>query len=87
MRSDIRWEATTAIKQIKTKLAAGQNVYRVAKEFNLPSQVCPSEKWTAKAIDGAVSIEFSHPPDWKALGVHPDNIDPLTYKIKPVAKI
>jgi hypothetical protein len=64
--------------------AVGEKVDRVAKEFNLPSQVCPGENWTAKAKDGAVSIEFSHPPDWKALGVHPDNIDPLTYKIKPV---
>jgi hypothetical protein len=85
LRSDLRWEATSAIRQVKAKFATGQNVDRVAKEFNIPSQVCPGEQWTAKATDGAVAIEFSHPPDWKALGVNnPIDIEPMTYKIKPI---
>jgi hypothetical protein len=84
LKQDLYWELTTSVRQVKAKLVAGEKVDRVAKEFNLPSQVCPGENWTAKARDGAVSIEFSHPPDWKALGVKPDRIEPLTYKIKPV---
>jgi hypothetical protein len=84
LKQDLYWELTTSVRQVKAKLAAGEKVDRVAKEFNLPSQVCPGENWTAKAKDGSVSIEFTHPPDWKALGVQPDRIEPLTYKIKPV---
>jgi hypothetical protein len=71
-------------RQVNAKLAAGAKIDRVAKEFNLPSQVSPGENWTAKAIDGSVSVEFSHPPDWKALGVNPTDIDPLRYQIKLV---
>jgi hypothetical protein len=84
LKQDLYWELTTSVRQVKAKLAAGQKIDRVAKEFKLPSQVCPGENWTAKAKDGSVSIEFSHPPDWKALGVNSTNIEPLTYKIKPV---
>ncbi len=84
LRKDLSWELTTSVRQVKAKLAAGEKVEVVAQEFNLPSQVCSGENWTAKAKDGAVSVEFSHPPDWKALGVKPDRIEPLTYKIKPV---
>jgi hypothetical protein len=85
LRSDLRWEATTAIRQVKDKLAAGQKVDIVAKDFNIPSQICPGENWTAKAKNGAVSIEFSHSPNWKALGVNNSvDIDPLTYTIKPI---
>jgi hypothetical protein len=84
LRSDLRWEATKAIRQVKAKLAAGEKVDRVAEDFNIPSQVCPGEQWTAKATDGSVNISFSHPPDWKALGVNNIvDIEPLTYKIKP----
>jgi hypothetical protein len=85
LRNDLRWEATSAIRQVKAKLAAGEKVDRVAEELNIPSKVCPGEQWTAKATDGAVNISFSHPPDWKALGVNNVvDIEPLTYKIKPV---
>ncbi|WP_310488279.1 hypothetical protein [Chamaesiphon sp. VAR_69_metabat_338] len=84
LRKDLSWELTTSVRQVKAKLAAGENVDLVAKDFNLPSKVCSGENWTAKAKDGAVSIEFSHPPDWKALGVSPKNIEPLTYKVKPI---
>jgi hypothetical protein len=84
LRSDLRWEATNAIRQVKAKLAAGEKVDRVAEDFNIPSQVCPGEKWKAKAIDGAVNLSFSHPPNWQALGVNNAvDIKPLTYKIKP----
>jgi hypothetical protein len=81
---DLFWELTTNVRQAKAKLATGQKVDSVAKEFNLPSKVCPGEQWTAKANDGNITIEFSHPPNWKALGIHPDNIDPLTYTIKSI---
>jgi hypothetical protein len=85
LRNDLRWEATSAIRQVKAKLAAGEKVDRVAEELNIPSKVCPGEQWTAKATDGAVNISFSHLPDWKALGVNNVvDIEPLTYKIKPV---
>jgi hypothetical protein len=84
IKQDLRWELATSVRQVKAKLAAGEKVDRVAKEFKLPSQVCPGENWTARAKDGAVSIEFSHPPDWNALGVHPTDIVPMTHKIKPV---
>jgi hypothetical protein len=69
---------------VKAKLAAGEKVDRVAKDFNIPSQVCPGEQWTAQSTAGAVNLSFSHPPDWKALGVNNIvDIEPLTYKIKP----
>jgi hypothetical protein len=84
LKKDLYWELTTSVRQVKAKLAAEEKIDRVAKEFKLPSQVCPGENWTAQAKDGSVSIEFSHPPDWKALGVHPNNIEPLTYKVKPI---
>jgi hypothetical protein len=85
LRSDLRWEATNAIRQVKAKLAAGEKVDRVAKDFNIPSQVCPGEQWTAQSTAGAVNLSFSHPPDWKALGVNNVvDVEPLTYKIKPL---
>jgi hypothetical protein len=84
LRSDLRWEATSTIRQVKAKLAAGEKVDRVAKDFNIQSQVCPGEQWTARFTDGSVHISFSHPPDWKALGVNNVDIDPLTYTIKPI---
>lgn len=88
LRSDLRWEATSAIRQVKAKLAAGEKVDQVAKNFNIPSQVCPGEQWTAQSTAGAVNLSFSHPPDWKALGVNNIvDIEPLTYKIKPLIAI
>ncbi len=85
LRSDLRWEATSMIRQVKAKLAAGERVDRVAKDFNIPSQVCPGEQWTAQSTAGAVNLSFSHPPDWKALGVNNVvDVEPLTYRIKPL---
>lgn len=85
LSSDLRWEATSTIRQVKYKLASGQKVELVAKEFNIPSQVCPGENWTAKTKDGSINIAFSHPPDWQALGVNnPVDIEPLTYTIKSI---
>lgn len=86
LRSDLRWEATTAIRQVKAKLAAGQNVDLVAKDFKIQSQICPGEKWTAKVNNGGVKISFSHPPNWQALGVNSVDIEPMTYTIKPTSK-
>jgi hypothetical protein len=84
LKPEVFWELTTSVRKVKAKLAAGQKIDLVASEFNLPSQVCPGEKWTAKVAGGSVQIEFSHPPDWNALGVHPTDIDPLAYTIKPI---
>jgi hypothetical protein len=85
LTSDLRWEATSTIRQVKSQLASGQKAELVATEFNIPSQVCPGEKWTAKTKNGSVNIAFSHPPDWKALGVNnPVDIEPLTYTIKSI---
>jgi hypothetical protein len=83
--SDLRWEATNAIRQVKAKLAAGKKIDQVAEDLSIPSKVCPGEQWTAKAIDGAVNLSFSHPPDWKALGVNNFvDIELLAYRIKPL---
>ncbi len=84
-RSDLFWELTTSIRQVKAKLASGGNIDLVAEEFKLPSKVCPGEQWTATATNGAVEIAFSHPPDWKVLNTtNSAYIEPLTYKIKPL---
>ena len=86
-KQDLFWELTTSVRQVKAKLAAGENIDLVAKEFKLPSQVCTGEKWTAKANDGALTIAFSRPPDLKALGVSsPTNVEPMTYTIKSITK-
>ena len=84
-KEDLLWELTAGVRQIKTKLAAGKNVDLIAKEFNLPSQVCQGEKWTAKATDRSINISFSHPPDWNALGMsNSSKNDLLTYTIKSI---
>jgi hypothetical protein len=83
--NDLRWELATNIRQIKAKLAAGEKIDRVANEFNSRSTICPGEKWTAKATDGGVSIEFSHPPEWKTLDVNnPLDVEPLKYTVKSI---
>ncbi len=87
LKQDLLWELTTSVRQVKAKLAAGEKADLVARDFQLQSQVCPGEKWTAKAADGSVNIGFSHPPDWKALGMsNSTKGESLTYTIKPVAK-
>jgi hypothetical protein len=86
LRQDLHWELTTSIRQVKAKLAAEKKADLVAKDFNIASKVCPGERWNVKVTDGAVSIEFSHPPDWKALGINnPVDIETLTYKIRPIS--
>ena len=85
IRQDLLWELTTSVRQVKAKLAAGKNADLAVKEFNLPSKVCQGEKWIAKATDGSVNITFSHPPNWKALGMNnPAKSDSLTYTIKSI---
>jgi hypothetical protein len=84
-KSDLLWELTTSVKQVKSKLASGESIDLVAEGFKLPSKVCPGEQWTVTATNGAVEIAFSHPPDWKVLNTtNSAYIDPLTYKIKPL---
>jgi hypothetical protein len=84
-KSDLLWELTTSVREVKAKLASGENIDLVARGFNLPSKVCPGEKWTATATNGAVEIAFSHPPDWKALSTTSStSVEPLSYKIKPL---
>jgi hypothetical protein len=83
--NDLKWELANSVRQIKAKLATGEKVDLAAREFNVRSTICPGEQWTAKTTDGAVTIEFSHPPDWKALGASNSNdIEPLMYKIKSI---
>ncbi|WP_295621179.1 hypothetical protein [Chamaesiphon sp. GL140_3_metabinner_50] len=85
IKQDLLWELTTSVRQVKAKLATGENADLAAKEFNLPSKVCQGEKWIAKSIDGSVNISFSHLPNWKALGMNnPAKSDSLTYTIKPI---
>jgi hypothetical protein len=77
-------ELTQGIRQIKSQLGAGQPIYKVASEFKLGSKTCPGEQWTAKVKDGSVEVSFSHPPNWKALGMEEKyNLDRFTYLIKP----
>jgi hypothetical protein len=38
-----RLQNEAMFRQVKAKLAAGEKVDRVAKDFNSPSQVCPGE--------------------------------------------
>jgi hypothetical protein len=84
-KSDLLWELTTGVRQIKAKLASGGSVDLVAEGFKIPSKACPGEQWTATATNGAVEIAFSHPPNWKALSTTSStSIEPLTYKIKPL---
>jgi hypothetical protein len=77
-------ELTEGIRQIKSQLGAGQQIDKVASEFKLGSKTCPGEQWTAKVQDGGVEVSFSHPPNWKALGMEEKyNLDRFTYLIKP----
>jgi hypothetical protein len=86
--NDLMWEASTNIRQIKAKLATGQKVDLVAKEFKVQSQVCAGEQWTAIATDGAVMLAFSHLSDLRAvLYIDGSNLIKPTYKIKPLDKI
>jgi hypothetical protein len=84
-KSDLLWELTTSVRQIKSKLALGESIDLVAEGFKLPSKACPGEQWTATATNGAVEIAFSHPPNWKVLNTTSSAyIEPLIYKIKPL---
>ena len=83
LKQELLWELTTSIRAFKAKLAAGQKIDLIAKDFQLQSQVCPGEQWTAKATDGSVQIAFSHPPNWKDLGISSSTkSESLTYTIK-----
>ena len=85
LKQDLFWELTTGVRQVKAELAAGKKVELVAKDFRLQSQVCPGERWTAKATDKTVTISFSHPPDWKALGMsNSTKSESLRYTIKSI---
>ncbi len=84
--SDLDRELTQGIRQIKSELSAGQQIDTVAIGFKLGSKTCPGEQWTAKVKDGGVEVAFSHPPNWKALGMdEKNNIDRFTYLIKSKA--
>jgi hypothetical protein len=77
-------ELTQGIRQIKSQLGTGQQIDKIASEFNVGSKACSGEHWTAKVKDGGVEVSFSHPPDWKALGMEEKyNLDRFTYLIKP----
>jgi hypothetical protein len=80
--SDLQWELTTGVRQVRSKFDAGQNAAQIASEFNLSSKVCLGEKWSARAKNNAVTISFSHPPNWKALRMQPLS-NRLIYTILP----
>ncbi|WP_310424398.1 hypothetical protein [Chamaesiphon sp. VAR_48_metabat_135_sub] len=83
--NDLRWELANSVRQVRAELVMGEKVNLLANKFNWRSTICPREQWTAKATEGAVTIAFSHPPDWKALDVNKSNdIELLTYKIKSI---
>lgn len=82
--SNLAHGLTTSIRQIKSQIEAGAPIDKVANEFKLASRTCPSERWQAKAKDGAITISLSHAPNWTALGVKDKPpIDRFTYKINP----
>jgi hypothetical protein len=86
--NDLMWEASTNIRQIKTKLATGQTADLVAKEFKVQSQVCVGEQWTATATDGAVTLAISHLSDLRAvMYIDGSNLIKPTYKIKKPDRI
>jgi hypothetical protein len=80
--NDLHWELTNGVRQVRTKFAAGQKAAQIASEFNLPSQVCLGEKWSAQAKNNFITISFSHPPNWQALGMQ-SSFDRLIYTIHP----
>jgi hypothetical protein len=76
-------ELTIGIRRIKSQLKLGIPIEKVANEFDLASQTCPGEKWTARVEDNVILISFSHPPNWGALLMNAkDHLDRLTYKIQ-----
>jgi hypothetical protein len=85
LKRDLLWELTTSVRQVKARLAAGEKIDLVTKEFNLRSQVCSGENWSAIANDGAITISLSHPPNWKDLeSTFLTDSHPMTYKINLV---
>ena len=86
--NDLMWEASTKIRQIKAKLAAGQKADLAAKEFKVQSQVCAGEQWTATSTDGAITLAFSHLSDRGAvMYIDGSHLLKPTYKIKPLDRI
>jgi hypothetical protein len=78
--SDLLWELTSGVKEVKSKLSKGQDIAQVAQDFNLNSQACAGEKWTAKIDGRSIEISLSHLPN-KIIDA--DTIAQLTYKISP----
>jgi hypothetical protein len=84
--NDLMWEMSSSTRQIKAKLATGQTADLVAQEFNVKSQVCVGEQWTAIATDGVVTLAFSHPPNHREalLFIDYSSMIKPPYKIKSV---
>jgi hypothetical protein len=87
--NDLMWEMSSNTRQIKAKLATGQKADVVAQEFNVKSQVCVGERWTATATDGVVTLAFSHPPNHREalLFIDYSNMIKPPYKIKSVEQV
>jgi hypothetical protein len=87
--NDLMWEMSSNTRQIKAKLATGQKADVVAQEFNVKSQVCVGEQWTATATDGVVTLAFSHPPNHREalLFIDYSNMIKPPYKIKSVEQV
>jgi hypothetical protein len=88
--NDWRWELTSAVRQVKDQLMQGQTTNQAAQKFNMPSTVCPGEKWIAKAENNSVTISFSKELDWEALNINKSKNNPdfeqLPYRVQQIAK-
>jgi hypothetical protein len=82
--NDLRWELTSGVRQIKSELAKNKQAIQVAKDFELASNTCPGEKWTAQAQDNTITISFSNSQKRSLLESN-KSIVPTTYKIKAKA--
>jgi hypothetical protein len=88
--NDWRWELTSAVRQVKDQVMQGQTINQAAQKFNMPSTVCPGEKWIAKAENNSVMISFSKELDWEALNINKSKNNPdfeqLPYRVQQIAK-
>jgi hypothetical protein len=82
--SDLYWELTNGVRQIRSQLAMGKTDTEIVGEFIRPSKICSGEQWVAKAENGFITLSLSRPFNWQALGIDPSKdsgFEPLTYEI------
>jgi hypothetical protein len=82
--SDLYWELTNGVRQIRSQLAMGKTDTEIVGEFIRPSKICSGEQWVAKAENGFITLSLSRPFNWQALGIDPSKdsgFEPLTYTV------